>query len=106
MLINFHVRRLLKTDIFWSTITVDASTKERVPQRQHNKDALAIDFTVGAYAGGITYSTDGKTQLHNMDGGTGVCFTAPYATSKASGLKFTIELHNRHMKHRTSGEDL
>ena len=27
MLINYHVRRLLKTDVQWSTIAIDASNK-------------------------------------------------------------------------------
>ena len=101
-----YKRQLLKSDILWSTITIDASNEERAPMHEHKKDAATIVFVLGAYIGGTTFSPDGATQLHSKDVGKGVCFTAPYATTKFSGLKFTIELHNRHMKRRASGEDL
>ena len=106
MQINFHVRRLLKDDIFWSTISIDASNEDREPQHEHKRNASSIVLVIGAYSGGFTYSMDGLAQLQHKDVGVGTCFTAPYATSKFQGAKFSVELHNRHMKRRASGEDL
>ena len=106
MQINFHFRRLLKDDIFWSTISIDASDKDREPQHEHKRTASLIVLVIGAYSGGFTYSMDGLAQLQHKDVGAGTCFTAPYATTKFQGAKFTVELHNRHMKRRASGEDL
>ena len=106
MLINFHVRRLMNSNMSWSTISIDASNEERLPMHEHKRPAPTAIFVVGAYASGATYALDGTAQLINKDVGVGCCFTAPYATSKHSGVKFTIELHNRHLKRRASGEDL
>ena len=106
MLINYHVRRLLKTDVQWSTIAIDASNEERTPQYKHRRTALVIIFVIGTFARGDTYSLDEAAKLKATDVGAGMCFTAPYATRKHDGMKVTIELHNRHAKRRTSGEDL
>ena len=38
MQINFHVRRLLKDDVVWSTISIDASNEEREPQHEQQED--------------------------------------------------------------------
>ena len=56
---NFHVRRLLKDDIFWSIISIATSNEERVAQHEHKWAAPAIVGVLGAYSGGVTYSTDG-----------------------------------------------
>ena len=77
MLINFHARRLLKNDIFWSTITVDASNEERTPLHEHKKSTATIVFVLGAYIGGATFSPDGATQTHNEDVGKGVLLHSP-----------------------------
>ena len=62
---------------------------------------IAIDASNGA-----THSPDGTARLLNKDVGVGRWFTAPYTTSKFSGMKFSIELHNRHMQLGASGQDL
>ena len=73
---------------------------------EHKRPTPTVAFVLGAYACGATYAPDGTAQLQSRVVGVGCCFTAPYATSKSSGVKFTIELHNRHFKRKASGEDL
>ena len=67
MQVNFHVRRLLKDDVVWSTISIDASNEEREPQHEHKRTAPSIALVVGAYSGGFTYSMDGLAQLKHKD---------------------------------------
>ena len=90
MQINFHVRKLLKDDIFWSTISIDASNEDQEPQHEHKRTAPSIVLVIGAYSGGFTCSMDGLAQLQHKDVGAGMCFTAPYATTRFHGSKFTV----------------
>ena len=49
---------------------------------------------------------DGLAHLQHKDVSAGKFFIAPYATTEFHGAKYTIELHNRQMERRASGEDL